>query len=40
MAPARQAPTLDSAPLGTLKSRIRSGLKTLRSLLEHRMEAR
>ena len=27
-------------PLGTLKSRIRSGLKTLRSLLEHRMEAR
>ena len=27
-------------PLGTLKSRIRSGLKTLRSLLENRMEAR
>ena len=27
-------------PLGTLKSRIRSGLKTLRSLLEKGMEAR
>jgi RNA polymerase sigma-70 factor (ECF subfamily) len=27
-------------PLGTLKSRIRSGLKALRSLLENRVEAR